>query len=284
MDMADEPNEDELLLDQPLEPDEDEQREDDEDQQDTNVNDEADQGEEEEVLTFGDDTDHQVDDSSTIKHLRDELKRARKEAIEARSTAPKEEPVEVGPKPTMEGCGYDEDEFETQLDAWKERQRQADDRKTQAQKAEEAERKEWEGELSRYNEGKAKLGFTDVDDAEETIKTSLDPVQQAVLVKAADDPAKVMYALAKHPDRLTQIAAIRDPLKLAAAIAKLEGQLKVVKRRKAPEPDTPERGSAKVSHTGADKQLEKLEQKANKTGDRTELIAYRKQMKTGKKA
>jgi hypothetical protein len=270
--MADEPKtpetpeDDELLLDKPLDPDAPPADDDD-----------APAGDDEEtILTFGDDSEPREDDTNLVKHLRAQIRERDKRLAETARARP--EPVEVGPKPKLADFDYDEDKYETALDEWKERGAQAKAQQGQSQQAETAAREEWEAELNRYNEAKGKLGFADVDDAEETIKASLNTVQQAVLVKAADDPAKVMYALAKHPDRLAAIAAIHDPLKLAAALAKLEGTLKMVKRRKPPEPDTPERGSAKMSYT-KDKTLAKLEAEAERTGDRTKVVAHKKRLK-----
>jgi len=57
----------------------------------------------------------------------------------------------------------------------------------------------------------------------------------------------------------------------------------VVKKRKAPAPDKPLSGAGRMPG-GPDKQLEKLEADAERTGDRTAVIAYRKKLKErGKK-
>lgn len=258
------PENDELLLDTPLEPGDD------------GAPPPDDGDDEETILTFGDDAEPQDDDTGLVKHLRAQIRDRDKKLAETARTRP--EPIELGPKPKLADFDFDEDKHEAALDEWYERKDKVEAQQGQHQQHETAEREAWEAELARYNDGKEKLGFADVDDAEETIKASLDTVQQAVLVKATEDPAKVMYALAKHPDRLTSIAAICDPLKLAAALAKLEGTLKMVKKRKPPEPDTPERGSAKMSYT-QDKTLAKLEAEAEKTGDRTKVVAHKKRMK-----
>jgi hypothetical protein len=55
----------------------------------------------------------------------------------------------------------------------------------------------------------------------------------------------------------------------------MEGGIKVVKKRKAPAPDKPLSGAGRMPG-GPDKQLEKLEADAERTGDRTAVIAYRK--------
>jgi hypothetical protein len=279
--MADEPNpdtDDELLLTDEVQDDEADQAGDDEQQQD---NDEQDA--EEDVLTFGDDGEPQDGDTNLVKHLREQIKQRDKDMAELRKSARQPEAVEVGEKPTLAGCDYDEDKFEAELDAWKERKRAVDSQKSAGQEAEEAEREAWQAELNRYNDGKAKLGFADTAEVEETVKASLNTVQQAVILKAADDPARLIYALGRHPDRLTELAAITDPLKLAAKVAKLEGTLRVVKKRRAPEPDRAERGSGSVSTQKKDARLEKLEKDAETTGDRTELIAYRKKQAAAKK-
>jgi hypothetical protein len=52
----------------------------------------------------------------------------------------------------------------------------------------------------------------------------------------------------------------------------------VVKKRKAPAPDRAQSGSGAMP-IDSDKQLEKLEAEAEKTGDRTKLIAYKKKLK-----
>jgi hypothetical protein len=107
----------------------------------------------------------------------------------------------------------------------------------------------------------------------------LNDVQQAVIVKAADNPALVLYSLGKHPAKLAELSQITDPLKMAAAVARLEGGLKVMPKRKPPEPEEIASGTASVSH-GKDKELERLEKEAERTGDRTKLIAYKARQKS----
>jgi hypothetical protein len=111
----------------------------------------------------------------------------------------------------------------------------------------------------------------------ETATLSLDMVQQAVIVKAAADPALFLYALGKSEAKRAELAKIQDPIKLAAAVARMEGAVKVT-TRKAPAPDRAQRGSAPMPG-GADKELEKLEKEADRTGDRTKVIAYKRALK-----
>lgn len=242
--------------------------------------DNQDDGDDEELtVSFGDGTEDEPDDSNLVRHLREELKKKNQALADARKSAPQPAPIEVGEKPTLVNCEYDEDEYERQLDAWKERKAAAEREEAEAGKVTESEQQAWAGDHQRYVDGKAALGVKDMDEAQDTVTAVLSSVQQAVIVKVANDPAKVVYALGKHPDRLAQIAAIQDPLKLAAEIARVEGTLKMVKRRRAPDPERIERGSAQVSPIGADKTLEKLEKEAERTGNRSKVIAYKRAQK-----
>lgn len=272
---------DELLLTDEVDQDDETQSDDDEEQQNDDDHDE-----EEETLTFGDDAEEQDGDSKLVGHLRNELKRRGERIAELEKTTPRDEPVEVGPKPTMADCGYDEEEFEKKLDEWHERRRKAEARQSLSEEAQQKEHEAWKQELGRVERQKADLPYADADDAFDTVRAALNTVQQAVIVKASDNAARVIYALSKNPERLAELAAVEDPLKLAATVARLEGQLKVVKRRRAPEPEKVEKGSGRISKTSSDKTLADLEKKAEKTGDRTALIAYRReqrQKESGKK-
>lgn len=281
--MATEPDdEEELTLDDPIDTDEDDvdaDERDDEPAGDDEGGDETDEAGEadEEVLTFGDDlADEKEDDSSLIRHLRAELKRTREEA--RRMAAPKPEPIEVGPEPTLADCDYDEDKFKAEWRAWDKRTKDAEQQQAEVTQAQQKQAEAWNAELKRYNEGKSSLPFPDVDDAEQTIVSTLSEVQQGVLVAAAAQPAKLMYALAKHPERLTALAQQTNLIKFAADVARLEGQLKMTKKRKAPDPERIERGSGStVKQT--DKHLEKLEKEAERTKDRSKLIAYKQKKK-----
>ena len=281
--MADErqSTDEELLLTDAVEGDEQDGDEPERTEDDNNPDDKEDAGEEE-ILSFGDDlADEKPNDSDLIKHLRNELKEARKKA--AAQPAETAKPIEVGEKPTLAGCDYDEEKFEAELDDWKQRksaaERQTTDATEQQRKAAEA----WDAEKKRYTAGKATLGYADADDAEDMVSAGLGENLMGALIMATDQPARVVYALSKHPDRLTELAGLAsNPIKFIAGVAKLEGQLKVIKRKKGAEPEKIETGSGSL-RKGSDRQLEKLEKKAVETGDRTELIAYRKRLKEGRK-
>jgi hypothetical protein len=214
-------------------------------------------------------------DTSLIRKLRAELRESNRRLAQV-SRAPEVEPIQVGIKPTLEGCGYDEAVFDEEYDRWNLRKAQAAAQAEASQKAEEANKAAWADEMAAYEGRKKALGVKDFQASEEEVSLALSELQQVVLIKASDDNARLIYALGRSPAKLAEIAKIQDPFKLAAAVAKLEGQLKVTKTsRKPPAPDEAIRGSAPAS-PGNDRRLKQLEADAEKTGDRTALIRYKK--------
>lgn len=235
------------------------------------------EGEDEFEVSFGDEA-APASESETglVKHLRNQLREKSKELEQVRKATPSPQKIEVGDKPTLAGCEYDEERYEADLDAWKERKAASERAETEGQKVQRQAQEAWQRDYEGYQQKRSALTFPDVDEVEAVATASLNEVQQAVIVRAADNPAQLLYALGKHPAKLGELSAITDPLKLAVAVAKLEGALKVTQRRKAPDPEHIERGSAPVSK-GKDATLERLEKEAARTGDRTKVIAYKKQ-------
>lgn len=236
-------------------------------------------GEEETLVSFGDadPDDEQPDDNAVMRELRKrnrELNTKVRE-LETSTVAPK---VELGPKPTLADFDYDEEKYEAGLEAWKAKEAGI---RAQQQAVEEENRQvqqEWAADLQRFQEKKTALKMPDVEDCQSIVEEALNGVQQAVLVKAANDPALFMVALAKSPVKLAELAKMKDVIKLGAAIARMEGGIKVVTKRKAPNLDVPQRGSGRMP--GADessKTLAKLEKEADESGDRSKLIAFKKQ-------
>lgn len=236
------------------------------------------EGEEEELeVTFGDGAaPARGEDSDLVRHLRNELREKAKRLAELEKGR-QPQAIEVGPKPTLADCEYDEEAYEQKLDAWKDRKAQAERAETEAEKANREVREAWQRELQSHEAKRAALQFPDVQEAEETATAALSDVQQAVIVKVADNSALLLYSLGKHPAKLAELSQITDPLKMAAAVARLEGGLKVMPKRRAAEPEEIVTGNAGVSR-GTDKELERLEKEAERTGDRTKLIAYKRRL------
>lgn len=246
----------------------------------------ADEDDEEIVVQFGDEAAPASEGKSEpdlLRTLRAANREQAKELAALRAAhKPKPVVIEVGPRPTLADADvdYDEDKLADAIEAWTKRKSQADEAEAQAAQGAQARQDEFQKELTRFQTAKAALGVRDFEDAKDAVVSVLTQDQISGIVVAAEDAAKVIYALGKHPGKLEALKAITNPVKFIAAVAKLEGTLKVTKTsRKAPELDTPVRGSAPLSSASKDKHEAKLEAKAAQTGNRTELIAYRASLK-----
>jgi hypothetical protein len=208
------------------------------------------------------------------KHNRELTKRLKE--LEAKE---RQQPAQTAlpPKPTLESCDYDADEFERQLDGWKDAKRNADDAEASARKQQEQAEQAWQSRLSIYTERKQALPADDVDDAEQNVRELFGDMRWAILVDGADDPAMLVYALGKYPERAKELAKIESLAQFTFKAAKLESELKVTKRKSTVAPEKPMTGTAPVGVAGADAALERLRADAEKTGDYSKVIAYRKQ-------
>lgn len=222
---------------------------------------------------------------SWVKKLRIAHRESQRELRELRAqvnkpAADKQAPI-LGKKPTMDDddIDYDADKFEEKLTAWHDRRREIDQAQHQQQQDAQKQQAEWDGRLAGYNTAKTTLKVKDFDDAEENVKNQLSITQQGIIIQGADNSALVVYALGKNPKKAAELAAITDPVKFAFAIAKLETLLKVQNKKTAPPPaDKEVRGQGRI--TGAvDTTLERLRAEAEKTGDSSKVMAYKRAQK-----
>lgn len=218
-----------------------------------------------------------------VRDLRKENRENKKriKELEAAQQKPQEEKpaaIETGKKPTLESCDYDTEKFETELDDWKERKRQADKQAEQKDAEEKAARDAWQARLEGHKKAKAELKVPDFDEAEEAVKEAFSATQQGVIVHGADNSALLIYALGKNPKKLKELAAIKDPVKFAFSVAKLETQLKVAPKKTPPPPEKVLKGGAPVSGN-ADSNLDRLRKEAEKTGNYQKVIEYKKKLR-----
>ena len=193
------------------------------------------------------------------------------------STAQTEtKPVVLGKKPSLEEHDYDADKFEAALADWFERKRQADDANAKQEAEVMNQQKAWQAKLDGYGKAKAELRVKDFEDAEAVAQELFNITQQGVVLQGADNPALVIYALGKNPKKAKELSDIKDPVKFAFAVAKLEKELKVTNRKAAPPPERIVSGTGRVSGA-VDSTLERLREEAARTGNMTKVIQYKAQ-------
>lgn len=249
-----------------------------------------DDGEPEEIalVGFADELgeDGDVEEAPLVKRLRDQLREAQR-GLKAARSAPvvQDDPEPVIPRrQTFEELDYDQDKFDA-LDAAREKAIRDHAAWTARQGQREADQKRAEQEQVKQLEQQRKsLGVSDYDDRMAVVRDTLSEAQLAVLMNGADNPAKLIYALGRSPARLDELAGITNLAKFAAKAGRMEDQIKVAKR-KAPAPESQVRGAVGgISVNGGAKQLARLEAEAEKTGDRSKVIAYRREMRKAQAA
>ena len=199
------------------------------------------------------------------------------------STAQTEtKPVVLGKKPSLEEHDYDADKFEAALADWFERKRQADEANAKQEAEVMNQQKAWQAKLDGYGKAKAELRVKDFEDAEAVAQELFNITQQGVVLQGADNPALVIYALGKNPKKAKELSDIKDPVKFAFAVAKLEKELKVTNRRAAPPPERIVSGTGRVSGA-VDSTLERLREEAARTGNMTKVIQYKQQKRAASK-
>lgn len=212
------------------------------------------------------------------KQARDLAKenRALKEAQQAAQQQAAPAAQAVGEKPTLESCDYDAETYAEKLLAWTDAKRKADEQAAAARAEQEAAQAAWTAKQAAYNTAKAALKVADFDGAEHVVRETMNQVQQSIILSGADKPELLVYALGRSPAKAKELAAIKDPVRFAFAVAKLETQLKVQPRNTPPAPERAVRGTAGGA-TGVDNAEARLEAEADRTGDRSKLIAYRRE-------
>lgn len=252
----------------------------------------GDQGEQEEFdIVVGDEkpTEQQDDDFNGqpapqwVKDLRKEKKESdrRIKELEAKlNEQAKTEAIELGEKPTLESAGYDTEEFEKQLIDWTAKKAKFEQQEASKREEQEKAAKSWQEKLNSYETKKAALKpkVRDFDEAEELARDVLTQTQQGILIHAAENPQLLIYHLGKNPQKAKELAAITDPIQFAFAAAKIDAQIKMTARKPSTSPERKPSGSGSFIN-GPDKRLEELEREADRTGDRTKIIEYKRSLK-----
>ena len=257
-----------------------------------NVQDEEDD-EEDRVVTIGEPEHEDAEEpeeappveSGVIRNIRkanrkqaSEIK-ALKRQIEANKKAAEIiKPVELGVKPTLSSCNFDDKKFEEELLSYHDRKRKVDEQASQKAKTIEEQDSAYRARQELYISKKKEHGFKDMADAEELVTESLSETQQGIIIQAAEDAGILVYALGKNPKKLEELSKIANPIVFTYKLAQLESQLRV-NNKKIPSPEKRITGGKSGISGSSDKKLEQLRRDADKNGDYTKVAAYRRKLR-----
>jgi hypothetical protein len=209
------------------------------------------------------------------KTNREQQKRIKELEEKLKSLTPAPEAVQLGSKPTLADCECDTDKFEIELEKWHDRKRQVE-AEAQRAKADEAKQQQaWAEKLNGFEKAKTSLKVKDFEDAEAVVQELFEPTQIAIMIEGAKAPAELVYALGKNPKKAKELAEIKNPVRFAFELAKLETRVSVERKKTAPPPEGKVKGAAPISGS-LDSTLERLRAEADRTGDRSKVAKYLK--------
>jgi hypothetical protein len=225
-------------------------------------------GEGEVIVSFGDEEPEQPQEAAEwVTALRKQNRELKAKVKELEVVAQPKRDVQM-PKPTLEACDYDADKFETELLAW-------NAQKAEAGRAEAEAKQAWENRLKTYSEQKQALRVRGYDDAEDAVREIMSVTQQGIILQAADEPARLVYALGLSPSKAKELAGEKDPVRFAAKVAKMEMQLKDTPRKPAAAPDRKPVGAG-ATPAALQPRLDKLKAEAHASGDWTKYFAEKR--------
>ena len=208
------------------------------------------------------------------KSDREKTRRIRELEQRLQQAQPAPQAVVIGPKPSLQGCDYDEEKFAAEFEAWQDRRIKSELNRIESEKASEAQAAEWNKRLNGYQQQKMAIRVPNFDAAEDVVKDVLSVTQQSLLIKACKQPALMVAALGNNERKARELAALSDPVEFVAELVRTEAQLKTQARKPA---TLPEKSIPRSSMSGAaavDNQLSKLQEQAARTGDRTPVVRY----------
>lgn len=208
-----------------------------------------------------------------VKKVREE-NRELKRQLKQRESQQFEQQV-LREKPTLDDHDYDSDAFEQDYAQWLQEKQQVD-----AQVH--AERQKYQQYHERYKADvdAIKAKAPDYDEVELSVVDVLSEQKQGLLQMLVDNPAKVVYALGKNsPAQLERLSKL-DDIQFAKQIVLMEMQMSSKTKSRNQNKPKPKTHELEGAAGGADTRLAKLEAEADRTGDRSKVAAYKKQLKS----
>lgn len=228
----------------------------------------------EEEIGFGDDDEKE---SPNFRELRNLVKeRDRELAIVKKRLAELDKPaaaIDVGDRPTREQFDWDDEAYDKAIDEWNERRLRAQQQADQPNDLQE----EAKQDVQRLTTGISTLAYSDAQEVAKAATEALTAEQQFVIASAAKEPAKLIYALGKNPERLKALQDIRNPVKFIAEVARMETQMTT--RTKSPVPPEQHRSGDARPAQSTDKEMARLQKQAEATGDYTAVLAYKRKLR-----
>ena len=243
----------------------------------------ADDGEGEVIVSIGDEKiEEEKKAPAWVKELRKSVREKDRKIKELESKISQYQPKEQSqttvlrqrPKLSDDNIDFDEDKLDAEMEKWVIEKSRHEEHKRQQQDQAEQQRLAFQGKIDAYTSAKKSLKVSDFEDAEEVVLQSFSDVQQGIILQYSKNPAVLVYAIGKSKTRADELAKISDHVEFAIKVTELERELKIMPKKTLPSPERTLNASGK--RVSVDSKLESLRAKADKTGDYTQLIAYKR--------
>lgn len=206
-----------------------------------------------------------------VKQIRNENRELKRQQREWQQQHGQSQQQVLREKPTLDAHDYDSDAYEQDVQQWFVEKQQHDTRV----QAETAKYQKYDDSYKQsVDEVRAKVA--NYDEIEQSIVDTLPVQRQAMIKMMVDNPARMVVALGNSPAKLQALSEL-DDMQFAKQIVLMEANMSNVKRNS----NKPKPTSHKLegSSDGGDTQLAKLEAAADKNGDRSAVIAYKRKLR-----
>ena len=189
--------------------------------------------------------------------------------------APKDEPLP--PEPDIDDFDYDPVAFKAALREWDAMKAARENAERDRQEAARRQQERFERQQQALDAAWGDLKVTGKDTARAKVEEAFDEPRRALLVKAARGNAALYIALGANPEKLRALQDLKDdPAEFLIEAALLAKEVKVEKRKPTTQPEQVHRGTAGGAGR-SDSKLERLQEEARRTGDRTKLNNYQRE-------
>ncbi|MCK6840511.1 phage capsid protein [Enterobacter roggenkampii] len=179
-----------------------------------------------------------------------ELREMRRQLEQLQSRPAEQQPQQqtdaIPPKPTLESCEYDEAAFEQAMTDWHEKKSRAEQQKQQQERQQQEYQQRFQQRVEAHKQRAAKLPVKDYQEMESIVLSELKPIQQEIIIHAADEGSELIaYALGKNPQLRQRVAAETDPIRAAFLLGQISKQVSLApKPKKTIKPEPEVRGGA----------------------------------------
>lgn len=178
------------------------------------------------------------------KELRDMRRQLEQLQSRPAEQQPQQQADVIPPKPTLESCEYDETAFEQAMTDWHEKKSRAEQQKQQQERQQQEYQQKFLQRVEAHKQRAAKLPVKDYQEMESIVLSELKPIQQEIIIHAADEGSELIaYALGKNPQLRQRVAAETDPIRAAFLLGQISKQVSLApKPKKAIKPEPEVRG------------------------------------------